>query len=112
MATIAKSATRAKLKVSYEKKKGAGVSVPLSVPMGGGVVDHGKATKREREKKAADKREYRKWTFSGRCFNGFFFLMSKSVNLNIYTRAKLSRKKDIIKDIINRITAKNFKTFF
>lgn len=55
MTTIAKSTTRAKLKVSYERKERE--SPYLVVPMGGGVVDHGKVTKKIKEKKTADERE-------------------------------------------------------
>lgn len=44
MATIATSATRAKLKVSYGKKERE--SPYLAVSMGEGVVDYGKAKKK------------------------------------------------------------------
>lgn len=55
MATIAKSATRAKLKVSWNEKKER-ESPYLTVPMGGGVADHGKATKREKKRQLTNEK--------------------------------------------------------
>ena len=101
MATIAKSATRAKLKVSYIKR--TGVSVPSRTD-GGGVVDHGKVMKCE--KKGSWRARKRMWTFSSRCFNVFFFLIChREHRLKALTIDKLSYNEDIYFN--NHITAKN-----
>lgn len=106
MATIAMSATRAKLKVSYEKKSG---SLRTSPYRWAEVWSTMGKPRNARKKKTADKRENGCKYLDGRCFN-VFFLYCHREHRPKYTFGSINRLTKKILFIVSQ--GKNLERFF